>query len=379
MKHVLLSVWALTVLACSGAPVTCESSCDGCCDAQGICREASTLSCGKGGSACIVCSPIQECVSALCVLPTASGGGGGASGGGAGGGGGGASMDAGDVDGGEMDAGADDAGTTDAGTTDAGMTDAGMTDAGTTDAGTVDAGTADAGTVDAGTVDAGTVDAGTVDAGTADAGTADAGTVDAGTVDAGVDAGVQCLAGSTVCGARCCGCGTDMVAFSFNGQSLCIDAFEVSQASSGLAQSVVGVQPTVNVTPAQAIAACAAIGKRLCSEAEWQAACQGPSVTIYPYGNTYSGSACNGLDRGYGAIGNTGTTPGCQGGYSGLWDMSGNVYEFTSTCANGTCRVKSGSFRSSASAGLLRCDRGFDFNDSAGDPAVGFRCCRNAN
>jgi formylglycine-generating enzyme required for sulfatase activity len=170
-----------------------------------------------------------------------------------------------------------------------------------------------------------------------------------------------------------------MVAFSFGGQSLCIDAFEASLGSTGLAQSIVGVQPTVNVTPAQAVAACAAVGKRLCAEAEWQAACQGPGGTTYPYGNTYSGSACNGLDRGFGAIGNTGTTPGCQGGYTGLWDMSGNVYEFTSTCANGTCRVKSGAFRSSAAAGLLRCDRGFDFNDSAGDPAVGFRCCRNAN
>ena len=40
-------------------------------------------------------------------------------------------------------------------------------------------------------------------------------------------------------------------------------------------------------------AACAAAGKRLCSDAEWLRACQGPTTTTYPYGNTREPGVCN--------------------------------------------------------------------------------------
>jgi formylglycine-generating enzyme required for sulfatase activity len=38
---------------------------------------------------------------------------------------------------------------------------------------------------------------------------------------------------------------------------------------------------------------CEARGKRLCTEAEWVRACQGPAQLPYPYGDTYQHSICN--------------------------------------------------------------------------------------
>lgn len=168
-----------------------------------------------------------------------------------------------------------------------------------------------------------------------------------------------------------------MVEFTHSAVATCIDRYEVSRTTGGLAQSVIGTMPWVNITPVDAAAACTAIGKRLCTESEWQAACAGPSNFLYPYGNTYSGTACNGLDRGFDAIGNTGSFTACQGGLSGLWDMSGNVYEFAMNGA--VVRAKGGGFRSGSGAGLLRCNTGFDWTSGGPDSAVGFRCCRNRN
>lgn len=165
-----------------------------------------------------------------------------------------------------------------------------------------------------------------------------------------------------------------MVQFSLAGSTICIDRYEASQ-SGGLPASVVNVQPWVNITPVQAEAACRLVGKRLCTEAEWQAACGGASNFAFPYGNAYNSTACNGLDLGRNSIGNTGSFSACQGGYPGLWDMSGNVYEFATNGA--VIRAKGGSFRSGSGSGLLRCNTGFDWTSGGPDAVVGFRCCRN--
>ena len=54
-----------------------------------------------------------------------------------------------------------------------------------------------------------------------------------------------------------------------------------------------GIKPQGYISEVQALAACTAAGKRLCTLAEWLAACQGPSGYTYPYGNTYIAGACN--------------------------------------------------------------------------------------
>lgn len=218
-------------------------------------------------------------------------------------------------------------------------------------------------------LDAGSGDAGLgFDGGAGDAGAPEAG-VDAGLVDAGLDAG-PVDAGAPVPDA---GCPADMATVNGGG---CVDRYEASQGAGGQAVSAVGAMPWLSLNTMQAAAACVLAGKRLCSEAQWQAACAGPTGRLYPYGNTYGAMTCNGLDRGLNAIAATGMLGGCVGGYPGVYDMSGNAYERTATCSAAGCRIRGGSFRSSASAGLLRCNTGFDFPEGGGDSAVGFRCCR---
>ena len=72
-------------------------------------------------------------------------------------------------------------------------------------------------------------------------------------------------------------------------------------------------------------------GRRLLSEAEWEKAARGPDGRIYPWGDTFDAGKCNTSEGKRG-----GTTP--VGAYSpqgdssyGCADMSGNVWEFTST------------------------------------------------
>ena len=80
---------------------------------------------------------------------------------------------------------------------------------------------------------------------------------------------------------RAAPCPTDMVAFT----GFCMDRFE--------APNQAGVPPLAMRTATDGVAFCAALGKRLCSEAEWVTACQGPAGLPYPYGKTYQRSRCN--------------------------------------------------------------------------------------
>jgi len=67
------------------------------------------------------------------------------------------------------------------------------------------------------------------------------------------------------------------------------------------------VMPWSSVSQTEAREACAQAGKRLCTEEEWTAACSWDSAAsawrTYPYGNSYSPTACNGWDY----------DPDCQG------------------------------------------------------------------
>jgi formylglycine-generating enzyme required for sulfatase activity len=80
----------------------------------------------------------------------------------------------------------------------------------------------------------------------------------------------------------------------------------------------------------------------------------------------------------------TGTQPAgttsCEGGYAGLFDLSGNVGEWEDSC-NGTtdadsCRIRGGSYqRASAN---LRCDDTYTWQRGAAFVDVGIRCCAAA-
>lgn len=123
---------------------------------------------------------------------------------------------------------------------------------------------------------------------------------------------------------------------------------------------------------------------------EWFYACTANGGTTYPYGGVndgggFDGGACNGMDLGEGGPVDVGSLPNCIGGYPGIHDMSGNVWEWENSCAddtskNASCLIRGGSFQDGNEFNL-RCDNsgtlpsGVNRNQALGN--VGIRCCSN--
>jgi formylglycine-generating enzyme required for sulfatase activity len=202
------------------------------------------------------------------------------------------------------------------------------------------------------------------------------------------------------------GCSAEMVRIG----GFCIDVYEASRSdataysggASTLASVRAGVIPWFPVTLAQARDGCASMGKRLCRPDEWTEACQGPSPTVYSYGNDYDPVACNGIDTfcncsapecsgvgacpyphcfdmaaadGGGPCGSgfhvmpTGGFLACTNAH-GVMDVNGNVWEIVDT-TDGLEHFRGGAFNCSDSEMLHRCDYDATWNPSA----KGFRCC----
>lgn len=73
-----------------------------------------------------------------------------------------------------------------------------------------------------------------------------------------------------------------------------------------------------------------------------------------------------------------GSTKGCEGGYEGLFDMTGNVGEWIDACENGnaesaSCNAMGGSFASSAH--FYHCDDGNRVPRYIKSDSIGVRCC----
>jgi|GEM_PF-1622106 len=152
-----------------------------------------------------------------------------------------------------------------------------------------------------------------------------------------------------------------------------------------------GSHPVVCVDWCDARAFCAWAGKHLCtmvwgqwsdpSTSEWYNACSKGGSQTYPYpGATYKPHTCNGNEHGVVATVKVKSMSGCEGGYPGLFDLSGNVWEWTTACerssgASDTCRSAGGAFYTSQPS--MGCDSwpygGFARN--VVHSAIGFRCC----
>ena len=240
--------------------------------------------------------------------------------------------------------------------------------------------------------DTGTPDTIGGDTGTTDATEPDADDTGSGDTGTGEDTGEPCVPTAEVCdgldndcdgtpdnGLDCGPCGPNAVQLTGDGASFCIDLYEASRrdataesagTDSSAAVSVPGVMPWSNVPYAVAESACAAVGKRLCSAAEWQIACEGDSAFLYPYDRRlYDGEACNGLNvPPRDAPVATGQFEACASP-DGTFDQSGNLAEWASDR-----RTHGGAF-DDVSTNLKCTSVDGNVNVDVSAPSVGFRCC----
>ena len=151
-----------------------------------------------------------------------------------------------------------------------------------------------------------------------------------------------------------------------------------------------------------AAAFCQWAGKRLCGKigggtnpqsasvdpdsSEWYRACSRAGSRPFPYGADYDKKACVGADfnppDGFDPITDyprdVGVAGGCQGGYTGLFDMSGNIREWEDSCnvtvgKDDKCYARGGAYRDSIA--LLSCSDVAEYSRGVGAIMVGFRCC----
>jgi formylglycine-generating enzyme required for sulfatase activity len=149
--------------------------------------------------------------------------------------------------------------------------------------------------------------------------------------------------------------------------------------------------PVSQIDWCSAVAYCTWAGKRLCgrigggaiavgapehdaTQSEWFDACSRAGARMYPYGDAYDANACGST------IGTVGARGGCVGGYDGLHDMSGNVWEWTNACDSNDpgsfCHVAGGAFDSTPEE--LACSgapRGW--TRTSGATNIGVRCCQD--
>jgi formylglycine-generating enzyme len=154
-----------------------------------------------------------------------------------------------------------------------------------------------------------------------------------------------------------------------------------------------GDHPVVGVDWCDAHAYCAWAGKRLCGRigggtlqrfemddpeaSEWHRACTFDGTWAYPYGDDYDPDAC----VTHGSMRAVASAPGCEGGYPGLFDLIGNVWEWEDACdvgATSDADLTPCSRRGAANTVTepdWHCGR-VDFSTRRTRQAdMGFRCC----
>jgi len=143
-----------------------------------------------------------------------------------------------------------------------------------------------------------------------------------------------------------------------------------------------GVLPWADVTWVEAQAACGRLGARLCTAEEWSLACGGAGAESYPYGPQYVADHCNGGDYDLEP-----DEPGLQDGplpngslhhcaRLGVFDLSGNLKEWTDDQSGGLRLVRGGSYETNPPAGLLCGQRNDLKPEEYATGSIGFRCCR---
>ncbi|CAN5414517.1 hypothetical protein BH09MYX1_BH09MYX1_64170 [soil metagenome] len=153
-------------------------------------------------------------------------------------------------------------------------------------------------------------------------------------------------------------------------------------------------RPVTKVDWCDATLFCTWAGKRLCgkrgggsldwiekpnevTKQQWYAACSAEGLRTYAYGAIWTPAKCR-SDNGNQKATDVATYPSCVGGYSGLFDMTGNVAEWIDQCngtaKNSACKSQGGDYGSNDNGS--KCDSTQDRSrDDANNDWIGFRCC----
>lgn len=136
----------------------------------------------------------------------------------------------------------------------------------------------------------------------------------------------------------------------------------------------VGAVPVTRVDWSDAVALCEGVGKRLCSEQEWEQACRGANGFSFPWGPTFEKGRC--VTKSAKRAAPSGSRPRCVGP-TGVFDLVGNVAEWTSSpLHDGAAQrvIRGGSFAQSDAR--LPCDaRDYLLPGQGGTKSLGLRCC----
>ena len=175
--------------------------------------------------------------------------------------------------------------------------------------------------------------------------------------------------------------------------SFYVDRFEASRhdasaSSAGVRETIAcstgAVLPWTAIAWEKARAVCEARGSayRLCSALELAEACSAGGVNSYPYGSLYEPETCNAwdYDDDTNVVLPTGALDGCVTA-SGLFDLSGNATEWTSTDTTGLggssaiYQLHGGSYLAPAEG--VACSIALAPRAAPATilPTVGFRCC----
>ncbi len=179
-----------------------------------------------------------------------------------------------------------------------------------------------------------------------------------------------------------------MRAVSLDAMKFSIDTFEAA-LEEGKAVSGKHKIPATRMSWYAARDACAAAGKRLCTEQEWVSACQNATAkddngngqfaddmiegTAYPYGDYHEADRCWDDKEGeqFRPV-FTGEMPGCAG-KSGIYDLTGNVEEWVGDSPEHAVMLGGAWDTKDDHA---RCYRRNDtFGAAYSSPRSGFRCC----
>ena len=143
-------------------------------------------------------------------------------------------------------------------------------------------------------------------------------------------------------------------------------------------------QPCIDMCDAAAY--CAALGRRLCADADWTDACSANGAYTRPPGGGVGAAlaVCNDYTAGASTTVPAASKQGCQlpadSGFAGVFDMIGNLEEWADNCLNNSdsgfadiCKPRGLPYGQGAAAPI--CSQSTYAERGAFRDTLGFRCC----